>query len=100
RRYLGDKRALLKSLLAERGIAMVCLSSGNVRIEPEFEADDLATHTRNARFVRDAGGQFLQLIDSRPKRALVAADYVRMGRLLNEIGKSTADLSVPVVHHH
>src|SRR4029453_15440797 len=36
----GDKPAVLKALLAERGIAMVCLSSGNVRIEPEFEADD------------------------------------------------------------
>jgi inosose dehydratase len=96
----GDTPAVLKALLAERGIAMVCLSSGNVRIEPEFEADDVATHTRNARFVRDAGGQFLQLIDSRPKRALVAADYAHMGRLINEIGKRTADIGVPVVYHH
>jgi inosose dehydratase len=27
-------------------------------IEPEFEAEDLATHVKHARFVRDAGGRF------------------------------------------
>ena len=96
----GDKPAALKELLAKHRLTMVAFSSGNVRIEPEFEAEDLATHVKHARFVRDAGGLYLQLIDARPKRALAAADYRRVGRLLTEIGKRTADLGIPVAYHH
>jgi inosose dehydratase len=96
----GDKPAALKELLAKHRLTMVAFSSGNVRIEPEFEADDLATHLKHARFVRDVGGKFLQLIDTRPKRALTADDYRRVGRLLTEIGKRTADLGVPAAYHH
>src|SRR6185436_14878177 len=50
----GDKPAALKELLAKRGLTMVAFSSGNVRLDPEFEAEDLATHMNHARFVRDA----------------------------------------------
>ena len=96
----GDKPAALKELLAKHRLTMVAFSSGNVRIEPEFEAEDIATHVKHARFVRDAGGLYLQLIDARPRRALVAADYRRIGSLLTEIGKRTADLGIPVAYHH
>jgi len=96
----GDRPAALKELLAKHGLTMVAFSSGGVRIEPEFEADDLATHTRHARFVRDVGGLYLQLTDTRPKRALVAADYRRLGRLMTEIGKRTADIGIPVAYHN
>jgi inosose dehydratase len=96
----GDKPAALKALLAERKLTMVAFSSGGVRIEPEFEAEDLATHTKHARFVRDVGGMYLQLTDTRPKRTLVAADYQRLGRLMSEIGKRTADIGVPVAYHN
>jgi len=96
----GDKPAALKALLAERKLTMVAFSSGGVRIEPEFEAEDLATHSKHARFVRDVGGLYLQLTDTRPKRALVAADYQRLGRLMTEIGKRTADIGIPVAYHN
>ena len=96
----GDRPAALRELLAQRGLTMVAFSSGNVRIDPEFEAEDIATHMKHARFVRDAGGLYLQLIDARPKRPLVAADYQRMGKLLTEIGRRTADLGIPVAYHH
>jgi inosose dehydratase len=96
----GDKPAALKELLAKHRLTMVAFSSGNVRIEPQFEAEDIATHTKHARFVRDAGGLYLQLIDSRPKRPLVPADYQRLGRLMTEIGKRTADIGIPVAYHH
>jgi inosose dehydratase len=96
----ADKPALLKELLAKHGLTMVAFSSGGVRIDPEFEAEDLATHSRHARFVRDVGGMYLQLTDTRPKRSLVAADYRRLGRLMTEIGKRTADLGVPVAYHN
>jgi inosose dehydratase len=96
----GDKPAALKELLARHRLTMVAFSSGNVRIEPEFEAEDMATHVKHARFVRDVGGKFLQLTDTRPKRPLVAEDYRRLGRLMTEIGKRTADIGIPVAYHN
>src|SRR5688572_33474399 len=66
----GDKPAALKELLAKHRLTMVAFSSGNVRIDPQFEAEDMATHLKHARFVRDVGGLYLQLTDTRPKRAL------------------------------
>jgi inosose dehydratase len=96
----GDKPAALKDLLASRGLKMVAFSSGNVRIDPQFEAEDIATHMKHARFVRDVGGLYLQLTDTRPKRELVAADYQRLGKLMTEIGKRSADLGVPVAYHN
>jgi inosose dehydratase len=95
-----DKPAALKELLAKRGLTMVAFSSGNVRIEPQFEAEDIATHLTHARFVRDVGGLYLQLTDTRPKRELVAADYQRLGTLMTEIGKRTADIGIPVAYHN
>jgi inosose dehydratase len=71
-----------------------------VRIDPRVEAEDIATHHTHARFVRDVGGLYLQLTDERPKRALVAEDYTRLGRLMTEIGKRTADLGIPVAYHN
>jgi inosose dehydratase len=96
----GDKPAALKELLAAHGLTMVAFSSGGVRIDPEFEKADLETHTRHARFVRDVGGLYLQLTDTRPKRALVPADYRRLGQLMTEIGRRTADIGIPVAYHN
>jgi inosose dehydratase len=96
----GGKPAALKELLAKHRVTMACFSSGNVRLDPQFEAEDMATHLEHARFVRDVGGSYLQLIDTRPKRALAPADYQRIGRLITEIGKRTGDLGVPAVYHH
>jgi inosose dehydratase len=96
----GDKPAALKELLAKHRLTMVAFSSGNVRIDPQFEAEDIATHVKHARFVRDVGGLFLQLTDTRPKRELAAADYQRLGKLMTEIGKRTADIGIPVAYHN
>jgi inosose dehydratase len=97
----GDRPAALKEALAKRRLAFAVLSSGNLSIDPAREKEELATHLRHAQFVRDAGGQFLQIIDERPKgRPIVRDDYRRLGTLLTELGKRTADLGVPVVYHH
>ena len=97
----GDRPAALKEALAKRRLAFAVLSSGNLSIDPAREKEELATHLRHAQFVRDAGGQFLQIIDERPKgRPIVRDDYRRLGTLLTELGKRTADLGIPVVYHH
>ncbi len=96
----GDKPGALKDLLAKHRLTMVALSSGNVRLDPAVEKEEIAKHTGNAKFVRDVGGLYLQVTDERPKRAIVPADFERMGKLLTEIGKRTADLGVPLGYHN
>ncbi|MDQ3996083.1 MAG: sugar phosphate isomerase/epimerase [Gemmatimonadota bacterium] len=91
----------LRDLLARHNLTFVALSSGNVSIDPSAEAQVIEQHVGHARFLRDAGGLYLQLIDQRPSgREPEPADYARLGRLLTEIGKRTADLGVPVGYHH
>lgn len=91
----------LRDLLQQHHLVMVALSSGGLRIDPAVEADELAKHTANAKFVHDAGGLYLQVTDQRPKdREITAADYKRLGRLLTELGKRTADLGVTLGYHN
>lgn len=97
----GDRPAELRQLLDAHRLTFAVLSSGNLSIDPAREREQMATHTRHAQFVRDAGGTYLQVIDERPKgRAVVADDYRRLGRLMTELGKRTADLGIPLVYHH
>src|SRR6185436_8517515 len=97
----GDRPAALREALARHHLTFVALSSGNLSIDPARERDELATHVRHAQFVRDTGGLYLQVIDERPKgRTLAAADYQRLGRLMTELGKRTAEIGVPLVYHH
>jgi inosose dehydratase len=93
--------AELRELLEKHQLKMVALSSGGVRIDPSVEAEEIAKHAANAKFVRDVGGLYLQVTDERPKdRAIAAADYARLGRLITEIGKRTADLGVSLGYHN
>lgn len=93
--------AELRDLLQQHGLTFVALSSGDIHIDPTQEADDLALHIANAKFLRDAGGLYLQLIDKPPKdRTITAADYKRLGHVLSEIGKRTADLGIPIGYHN
>ena len=96
-----ERPAELRDLLARHRLTFVALSSGNVSIDPAKEAEVITQHVGHARFLRDAGGLYLQLIDERPRwRAVEAADYTRLGRLLTEIGKRTADIGIPIGYHH
>jgi len=97
----GDKPIALRELLATHRLTFAVLSSGNLSIDPAREQEMLSMHTQHAQFVKDAGGLYLQVIDERPKgRAVAAADYARLGRLMTELGKRTAALGVPLVYHH
>lgn len=97
----GDRPDELKALLAERGLTLVALSSGLVRLDPRHEADDHALHLRHARFLRDAGGLYLQVFDERPaNRPATPEDYRRSGRLLTELGRRTADLGIALGYHN
>ncbi len=97
----GEKPAALRRLLEDNGLALMCFSSGTVDAVPEREQQHLDVHVRNARFVAALGGRTLQLISHRPDgRAPRAAEFERLGRLMNEIGRRSADLGVRVVYHN
>jgi inosose dehydratase len=93
--------AALKEVLGKHHLQMIALSSGNLSIDPAIESSEIAKHVANAKFLRDAGGLYLQVIDERPKnREITTADYKRLGQLLTEVGKRTADLGVPLGYHN
>ncbi|HKW63753.1 MAG TPA: sugar phosphate isomerase/epimerase [Candidatus Acidoferrum sp.] len=93
--------AELRDLLEKRHLKMVALSSGGVNIGAPVESEEIAKHAAHAKFVHDVGGLYLQVTDERPKdRAVTSEDYVRLGKLITEIGKRTADLGVTLGYHN
>src|SRR3984893_10892035 len=63
----------LRSALGKRGLTLVSLSSGDLSVD-QPESEQLVKHERNARFLRDAGGECLQVIDERPKDRAIAKE--------------------------
>ena len=97
----GSKPAELKSLLERRGLTLAVLSSGNLKYQPEDRQQQLELHMSHAAFVRDAGGQMLQVIDEKPRnRPVVDDDYDRLADMLNTLGERTRSIGVPLVYHH
>ena len=93
----GERPEALRALLEQSKLEMVALSSGGVSIDPAKEADEVAKHLRNAKFVKAVGGRYLQVTDSaRPKdRKPEASDFKQLGRVLTQIGKGANDVGVP-----
>jgi inosose dehydratase len=91
----------LRDLLAERKLTFVALSSGEVSLDKPDE-EEIATHLAHAQFVKDCGGLYLQLLDQlKPyPRTVTADDCKRLGKLLTQIGKRTADIGIPVGYHN
>ncbi len=97
----GDRPDELAALLAARTLTLVALSSGNLPLDPAKESDSFALHVGHAKFLRQVGGLHLQIIDERPVgRAALPDDYRRMGKLLTELGRRTADLGIPLALHN
>lgn len=99
-REFNDNPAAVHELLDAHRLKMVALSSGGLNIDNPAEME-LATHLEHAKFARDVGGLYLQVTATRPKdRAIVPEDYRKMGRLLTELGKRTAELGVQLGFHN
>src|SRR6185369_7703278 len=58
----GARVDALRALLGTHHVGLVAMSSGNIGGPSVSEADDIAFHTAHARFVREAGGTYLQVI--------------------------------------
>jgi inosose dehydratase len=97
----GTRPAVLKELLAKRGLTFAVLSSGNLKYQPEDRQAQLDLHLSHAAFVRDAGGLMIQVIDEKPKdRPVTKDDYSRLADMMNTLGEKTKAIGVPLVYHH
>ena len=95
------KPAELKELLSQHKLTFVALSSGDVSLD-QPEAPQIAKHVSNAQFVKDSDGLYLQILDqlkSYPRTA-TPDECKRLGKLLTELGKRTADLGIPLGYHN
>ena len=96
----GARPAALRDLLAARRLTFVAFSSGSVGIDPATRQHQIDDHLSHARFLREAGGLYLQLTDDRPTgRAVTPDDCARLGEVLTAIGRRTAELGIPVGYH-
>jgi inosose dehydratase len=91
----------LKDLLAQHKLTFVALSSGDVSLDAPA-AEQIAKHVANAQFVKDSGGLYLQILDQLKSypRSATPDECKRLGNLLTELGKRTADLGIPLGYHN
>jgi len=97
----GERPRELADLLKQHNLQFVALSGGGPRNDNDREAE-IATQVKHANFLRDAGGMYLQMTDSmRPKDGKPDSEsFKSLGRLLNEIGKRTNDIGIPMAYHN
>ena len=95
------KPAELRDLLAQHKLTFTALSSGDVTVDRPAE-EQIATHTEHAQFVKDAGGLYMQILDAgKPyPRTSTPDECVRLGKILTELGKRTADVGIPLAYHN
>jgi len=97
----GRKPDVLRTLMQKRGLTFAVLSSGNLKYDPTSVNAQLELHTTHAKFLRDAGGLQLQVIDEKPKdHAPGPEDVRRLGDVMSELGRRTKAIGVPLVYHH
>jgi len=96
------KPAELRDLLAQHKLTFVALSGGEVSIDPAVEADEIAKQVANAKFLHEAGGLYLQVLDQlKPYPRTVTPDEAkRLGQLLTKIGKQVADVGIQLGYHN
>jgi inosose dehydratase len=91
----------IRDLLNQRELKFVALSSGDFVSDPAGAKKSIAEHTAHAKFLHDAGGLYLQVIDSRPKgRVAIPDDFKHLGKALTELGKRTADFGIALGYHN
>jgi inosose dehydratase len=93
--------AAVRDLLSQHDLKFVALSSGDLLSDSPVAKKSISEHAAHAKFLHDAGGLYLQILDKRPKdRAATPADFKQLGKALTELGKRTADLGIPLGYHN
>jgi inosose dehydratase len=93
--------AAVRDLLHQHDLKFVAMSSGDLLSDSAAAKKSISEHAAHAKFLHDAGGLYLQILDKRPKdRAATPADFKQLGKALTELGKRTADLGIPLGYHN
>lgn len=93
--------AAVRDILSQHELKFVALSSGDLLSDSASAKKSIAEHAAHAKFLREAGGLYLQVLDVRPKgRMAIPDDYKQLGKALTELGKRTADLGIPLGYHN
>jgi inosose dehydratase len=93
--------AAVRDILSQHELKFVALSSGDLLSDSASAKKSIADHVARAKFLREAGGLYLQILDVRPKgRMAIPDDYKQLGKALTELGKRTADLGIPLGYHN
>jgi inosose dehydratase len=92
----------LRDLLAEHHLKFVALSSGSASIDRTARQSIIETHVKNARYLHEAGGLYLQLVgaSSKEETSFSADDLKYEGQLLTEIAKRVADHGLQTGFHN
>lgn len=92
----------LKDALVKHDLQLSMFSSGNVEVDPAKFQSTIDTHVAHASFVKALGGSALQVTNSLRKNnvAPTTEQLKDLARVMNEIGKQTADLGVQTVYHN
>ena len=95
------KPAELRDLLQQHKLTFVALSSGEVSLDAPAD-EQIAKHTAHAQFVKDSGGLYMQILDQLKghPRTATPDECVKLGKLLTELGKRTAEIGVPLGYHN
>lgn len=98
----GAKPQALRDLLAQYKLDFVALSSGAIDMTPGKEHDQILFHTRNAKFLAESGGRYLQVTDGGRAQGRVpsAQDFQRLGNMLTEIGERVTDIGIRLGYHN
>lgn len=87
----AQRASEFKDLLAAKKLTLVSISSGGVTIKSENEKQEIADRLALARWMKEVGGQYLEVTDSVRAGSYKPQpdDYRKLGRRLTEIGKRT-----------
>ena len=96
-----DNPSRLVAELAAKKLKFVAFSSGSVNGDPATRAASLDMHVEHAKFARDGGGHYMQVIAGNPEgRAATEDDIKRAGDALSELGRRTAEVGVTLCMHN
>lgn len=98
-----DRAAEFKDRLAAKRLTPVCLSSGDMSVDPAAEKQEIADRLAMARWMKQIGGLFLQATDNvrTPSYRFNPEDCRRLGKRLTETGKRVlGETGVKLCYHN
>lgn len=95
------KPEVLRELLAKHKLTFVCLSGGNPKPDPKERKAEVDKFMEGARYAKAAGALCIQALGtSRPETGVDKEMLKNFAATLDEVGKQTADLGLPLSFHH